>query len=243
MLDGPPPELFLVGLAVLNLLAEAAAEEPLLLIADELIGSMRRPQRCWRSCRAGWRLTRCCCWRSSATGSRRRSSGWCSANSASSGWTPTHPRNSWTRTHPIWPPPPARESCASPKAIPWPLLELPPALRSQAGASGQALPILPLRDRLQTAFAARTAQLSVEMRTALLVAGDRPDDGRMTDLKLSIPAGSHWTFAVCAGRVLLVGAGTVNAADRDVPPIMAAHTTSARAITIGPKHVHPPRRL
>jgi hypothetical protein len=58
---GPPPDRFIVGLAV-RLLAEVAEEEPLLRIVDDARCLHRVSRRRWRSSRAG---------------SRRSGAGWC----------------------------------------------------------------------------------------------------------------------------------------------------------------------
>ena len=178
MLDGPAPELFLVGLAVLTLLTEAAAEEPLVLIADDahwfdaptaavLAFVARRleadPVLLLAVIRDGFETPLL------------------GLGLAELRLEPLDPDASAqlldahapdlaaaTRARVL------REAAGNPLA----LLELPRALRSRPHASGQALPpILPLTDRLQTAFAARAAQLPIETRTALLVAAadDRAD--------------------------------------------------------------------
>ena len=53
--SGPPPDVFLVGLATMNLLDEVGSEGPLLVVVDDLSGLTAPRHRSWALFHAGWR--------------------------------------------------------------------------------------------------------------------------------------------------------------------------------------------
>jgi hypothetical protein len=171
MLEGPAPALFLVGLAVLSLLTDAASEAPVLLIADDahwldaptaavlaFVGRRLEadPVVLLAAIRDGFPTPLLAAGLpeieleplDAATSARLLDA-----------HAPDLAAASRSRV--------LREAAGNPLA----LVELPRALRSTPHGDSRALAgVLPLTDRLQRAFAARAAELPEMTRAALVVA-------------------------------------------------------------------------
>ena len=156
------PDLFLIALAVLNLLGETAARAPVLLIVEDAHWLDRSTPMCSRSSRGGWRRSRWCCWpRSGTVFLRRRGCGSCSSSGST---TMPRPR-CWT------PAPGSRPRCArllnESAGNPLALVELPLAPHS---ARGTLLRVAPADDPAGAGVHRPRSGLPPATRTLLLVA-------------------------------------------------------------------------
>jgi DNA-binding CsgD family transcriptional regulator len=175
--EGPPPEPFMIALATLNLLAEAAAERPVLVVADDvqwldqptqdaltflarrvggdplaLIGVVRR----------GYGVAL------AAAGLAELDLGGLDEAAARDVLAAHAAGLSYADTERV-----LREAAGNPLA----LVELPVAIRAAGGGLEALAQVLPLTARLERAFAARIAGLPPLTRDAVLVAAvDTADD-------------------------------------------------------------------
>jgi hypothetical protein len=212
ILDAGVPAIFLVGLAALNLLADVAADEPLLLVADDVhwldtptaevlafVGRRLESDRILvlAAMRDGVQ--------SPLTAARLpelvlEPLGEAPSAHLLDARAPDLTRVARSRI--------LHQAAGNPLA----LLELPRALRSERLAGGRVLPaILPMTDRLESAFAAQGSNLPPATQAALLVAA--VDDRRATAEVLSAAArltGAPVAMdildpAVQAGPIAIVG--------------------------------------
>ena len=195
--EGPPPEPFMIALATLNLLADSAAERPVLMVVDDvqwldtpsqdmltflarrvtgdpivMIGIVRR----------GHDVTL------AAAGLPELDLRPLDEASARDVLARHAADLSYADQERI-----LREAAGNPLA----LVELPPAIRAASGAGLEPLPqVLPLTARLERTFAARLADLSPLSRDAVLVAAvDNADDLPEILAGASVLAGQPVTVA------------------------------------------------
>jgi hypothetical protein len=198
-LDGDAPAIFLVGLATLNLLADAASEEPLVVVADDVhwldtptaevlafvgrrLGSdpillLAAMRDAFQNPLVSARLPELVIEPLSEAPSAQ----------LLDAHAPDLTRVARNRI--------LHQAAGNPLA----LVELPRALRSERLAGGPTLPpILPMTDRLERAFAAQASTLPHETATALLVAAldDSPDTAEV------LGTAAHLTGAPAAVGVL-----------------------------------------
>lgn len=212
VLDGDPPAIFLVGLATLNLLADIAAEQPLLMVADDVqwldtptaevlafVGRRLGSDHILllAAMRDGFQ--------SPLVAARLPELVLEPLNKAPSAQLLDAQAPNLTEV--------ARKRILDQAAgNPLALVELPRALRSERLADGPALPaILPLTDRLEQAFAAQASALPPATGAALLVAAvdDSPSASEV------LAAAAHLTGAPVGVEVLepAVQAGLITIID------------------------------